>query len=1547
MIDLTAVIDNEEAIRKFRELRNIARNATTSVVTDADRMDYAMQRFAATLGKIGVGVSLAGLVRQIAATRGEFQQLEVAFTTLLQSKEKADALMSQMVDLAAKTPFDLKGVADGARQLLAYGFAAEDITGTLTRLGNVAAGLGLPLERLTYLYGTTAVQGRLYARDMLQFTSSGIPVLQEMAKMYGKTTEEINEMVSAGKIGFEDVKKVIEGMTNEGGQFYNLMQEQSKTITGLISNLGDALDTMFNDIGKSQEGVIAGVLQGTISLVENYQKVLDILVPLVATYGAYKAAIMLTVAAQRVNMVVMREAVLQKALALKIGKELTAAQAVEAARMTLVTKGWKALTVAIKANTVAMLRNPVGLITTAIAALTYGLYKLITADSAQEAAQKRVNAAMDEYHQKLDEQKSKAESLHSVMNDDVSTAYSKQKAYEDLIKTYPELLKKYDEEQIKLMSLVDLTKELNRINDARKERDLEERYNNKLAEINREKQYHNTWIGKRDDYAELYELEKQLKSFRETMAAAAPADVKIATLQGNIDELTEQNKEIDRLIQEARRKAAQGQFIPYNESEAYLQEQKQSNVKTIASNQGQITKLQEGGTAVVQNKAYWENLKKEAQGAIDAMDISLKGTAEWKKLEAQIVEYDAKIKQFNTSDKTVKSVSDAQKKLAELIFANDRALEQSRLDIMKDGREKELAELDMQITEKLQVIEKERKLLNEAYDKDPSSARNEAAQRMTSEFKGNAGLLARPLIDAAELVKKGWEDAGDGIATVFSSQYGILDAEGKEIELLVTPILPNGDVLSPQELEDYIYRQLQGASDILKSDTKKIVIATGVSSDGSAGEILHQLQEAYYSEDIKFKERQINIEQKLVDAKAAINLKYANEYDKISKQIMDDTLSDEERKFQDIKDKYAEFRKWVETAKEGGSITLDQAGELEGKIKQAEENKVLLEKEKAWNEYLTKYGTFRERLQATKDEYDRKIAGTVTEGERSMLEAERDAALADFEVQASEWAQQLADMSIVQLDEMMREAQKKLEEARKAYDKLDSSSTSEAEGLRKTIIRLEAEIKKLKEQLSKASETAKTGDWGGMATAFNAIAETTRNAANGICEYDEGLANVLSTMGDIAASVGSFASAMGNIETSGASFENVMGGITSGISLATTVIGGLFNLFKRDDAIERTRRQFADLNDEIIRLKRESEINGWEGTIFGEDAFRNASENMNVFTEAYDRYNKTLSKIQKRGGKFSFLTGIKEWESAAESIANMSVKTRHGTWFRSAKYESLGSLLPELFDDGELNMDALQKFTESDLFGKLAEENQELIKDLVDDWELYQDAIEATKDYLSGIFGDLGNTMTDALVDAFTNGTNAAESFKDSVSGMLGKLAKDMIYSIQLAPLFEEAQKQMLTAMENASGLSPEKQFEQYTNIIDSLVSSVEGKQDDVMRMLEAFREAGNKHNLDLFTPDNDVSAQTASTRGYQVMSQDEGEEMNGRLSDVQAKTGNILAAVEFVKSLSAEQLNRTTDIRDIMIQLNGNVADIRSYTRVLPTMNETLTSMNRKLDNL
>ncbi len=209
--------------------------------------------------------------------------------------------MAESVELAAKTPFDLQGVANGARQLLAYGFASDEVIDTLRRLGDVAAGLGLPLQRLTYLYGTTAVQGRLYARDMLQFTSSGIPLLQEMAKLYGKTTEEINKMVSDGEIGFADVKKVIESMTDAGGQFHNLMEAQSKTINGQISNLQDNISMMMNEIGKANEGIINDAIASAAYLVEHYEAIADILKVLIAYYGTYKATLIAIAAMNRVR----------------------------------------------------------------------------------------------------------------------------------------------------------------------------------------------------------------------------------------------------------------------------------------------------------------------------------------------------------------------------------------------------------------------------------------------------------------------------------------------------------------------------------------------------------------------------------------------------------------------------------------------------------------------------------------------------------------------------------------------------------------------------------------------------------------------------------------------------------------------------------------------------------------------------------------------------------------------------------------------------------------------------------------------------------------------------------------------------------------------------------------------------------------------------------------------------------------------------------------------------------------------------------------------
>lgn len=278
-------------------------SVSDTAVQESARMEQSILNFAQNgaryIVSYLVGNGMMSLVNSIVQTRGQFQQLEIAFGTMLGNEQKAKALMDQMVDTAAKTPFDLMGVAGGAKQLLAYGTAADKVNDTLVRLGNIASGLSIPLQDIVYLYGTTMVQGRLYAQDVRQFTGRGIPLVKELAAMYGKTAEEINTMVSEGKIGFPEVEKVLNKLTNAGGQFYNLMEKQSSSLTGMIANLGDAWDTALNKLGEDNQDVFASGISGATYLVENFDEILRIVKAITIAYGSYKAAIVLNTLATK------------------------------------------------------------------------------------------------------------------------------------------------------------------------------------------------------------------------------------------------------------------------------------------------------------------------------------------------------------------------------------------------------------------------------------------------------------------------------------------------------------------------------------------------------------------------------------------------------------------------------------------------------------------------------------------------------------------------------------------------------------------------------------------------------------------------------------------------------------------------------------------------------------------------------------------------------------------------------------------------------------------------------------------------------------------------------------------------------------------------------------------------------------------------------------------------------------------------------------------------------------------------------------------------
>lgn len=242
-----------------------------------------------------------GFVNSLIQIRGESQKTEAAFEVMLKSKEKANSLMEQSIDLAAKSPFDLPQVTQATRQLLAFNVPADEVIDTLRRMGDISAALGVPLSQLQLAFGQVKQKGKLMGDDLRQFTEAGVPMVDELAKNFNTTTGEIYQMVSAGKIGFNDVKEVLFNLTNEGGRFHNMMAVQSKTLSGLYANLKDAIYQAFNQIGQSQEGVLASGISSLTYLVEHYQQILDVLGGVIAVYGSYKAAIMLVSAAQEVN----------------------------------------------------------------------------------------------------------------------------------------------------------------------------------------------------------------------------------------------------------------------------------------------------------------------------------------------------------------------------------------------------------------------------------------------------------------------------------------------------------------------------------------------------------------------------------------------------------------------------------------------------------------------------------------------------------------------------------------------------------------------------------------------------------------------------------------------------------------------------------------------------------------------------------------------------------------------------------------------------------------------------------------------------------------------------------------------------------------------------------------------------------------------------------------------------------------------------------------------------------------------------------------------
>ena len=412
-IKFDTIVETAKVVSGFRDIQNAVHQTAERVEKDGKSIDDVISNIQNSMNIAIGGWSIGKFVNQMMQVRGQFQQTEMAFKTMLQSEEKADALMKQLIRTAAVTPFGVEDVTEGAKQLLAFNVAAEDVNKTLIGLGDVAAGMGLNLKDLVMLYGTTIAKGKMDTMDLYQFLNRGIPIADEIAKVMGldvtNAIKEVQKQIKAGKVTSDIFIQAMQSMTAEGSKFGGLMEAQSKTITGQISNIEDAIEQMFNDLGKSQEGVINTGLGVVSTLVENWETVGKVLMTVVAAYGAYKAAVITMIAISKAQ-VAWESA---KAF-LSLAKSITTAKDAMAL-FNLVSSS-----------------NVLGLVLGAVAA-GVTMFNLF-GNSAEDAATKT-----SKFTESANEASSKVESLISILK----TAKEGSKVYKDTIKELSNIYDNY------------------------------------------------------------------------------------------------------------------------------------------------------------------------------------------------------------------------------------------------------------------------------------------------------------------------------------------------------------------------------------------------------------------------------------------------------------------------------------------------------------------------------------------------------------------------------------------------------------------------------------------------------------------------------------------------------------------------------------------------------------------------------------------------------------------------------------------------------------------------------------------------------------------------------------------------------------------------------------------------------------------------------------------------------------------------------------------------------------------------------------------------
>lgn len=1558
--------DNSNFLRKLEESRNGVRSISKQIEDSGMSIEQMFGRMTTAAAAFGVSLGAKQLVSDITRVRGEFQQLEVAFNTMLGSKEQADTLMSQLVKTAAITPFDLQGVANGAKQLLAYGTAAEDVNETLVRLGDIAAGLSIPLNDLVWLYGTTMTQGRLFTQDLRQFQGRGIPLANELAKQFGVAKDKVGELVTAGKVGFPEVQKAIEAMTNEGGKFGGLMEDQSKTITGQISNIEDAISTMFNQIGKENESIINGALSSASYLVEHWQEVAIAIESAAVAYGTYKAAVMTTAALQGAEQTLKVDAEIEGLKSLLVikdeSKNADIAAAVASGRLT-----------ESKAAELTMLREELALKISSLQAQNALAEKeYANALLNATAAEKRLQSAQDAVDG-MDDWIARAEDLGNT----------------ELANTYRiQLAEKSTELQSAAIARNSAQKALN--DAATKKKSSSEALSTVTTQANTIANHANTASMNIMKLAAI-QLTTILKGMWTTLMAnplllvtgafigLSFAVYKVATAESEAEKATRlYNKAID----EQQKKQDE-----YKENIDKL-------VKAIDdSTKSEGERLQAFEALKAEYPTIFNNLLTEAE--------YLKEIAKYKKLIAE--------EDNNRAKKSDEAILEREKQKLEYYQR-----------VRKNGTSTTLVDMDGNgwATDNVEyAIKAQQNVVNKAIAK--VANRNVASFLVNIKDMKNEDIVS--VIDGIDNSLKALGKSGDdAIAVVaelggeFSKQQlstikNALETEqnarstekntGKEwVEKY-----KNNYLAAKKELDDFLNtnnslteieyeRKLKELTDAKDEAEKKYKSVGGVTGNKANTEADKQLkQQEKLAEDLlslrrKNQQDEINLMADGTDKKLAqIDLDYRKELDAIRKQEQE----------------------WSKT--NGGKLTEEQSVQISLSYSQAESKRdksiseVNKEELEAMNRYLKEYGTFQQKKEAITKEYNEKIAKATTEGDKKILQKEMEEALSSVDMdklkQEINWELIFSDLSKVskksleQVKQQLKTFKNSDEYKNMAVDQkkvIDEALNN----IQSTIIdkggllgdlpeQLDAlriaqeELKQAQDEYNKALKTGTDAEKEAALKKKNNAEKNVQNAETNVTKSADKTKQNLITLADTITQLGS------SSEMSLSQIGNLASGLVDVFSEAGSKLGGIIGAaFSLLDGIEK--QGLDGFVENVFSSVFRAGASMWDTITFGAfskitgsgESDKNLEKDLEYLAQSNQDLKNSLDNLSEKMDKASVVDASDIYAVQKKNIETLEANTREAMQRSAAAYNngflgiggshSSGSKIDKGMSTSEWKRvsdivgqsisSAGQFFRlSSEQMAKLAEEDTSLyskIKDLANNG--YKDAAQYMDEYityykqleeLENAYNEkLTNTSFDSIRSDFKNALldmeSDAEDFADNFEKMMQNAIVESLMTKKYDKLLQEWYSDFAKAMEGDGKINENEQVSlkrQWENITKQAIAE-----------RDALKEVMG------WESESESTSQSSTSKGFGTeMTHEDAGELSGRFAALQITGEEIknamlsMLAIANVLSVSVNNNGAVLlEIKNIMASSNGYLEDIAIYTKkILDGFSVKLDSINNNIE--